>query len=308
MARAGRQLELKGVIASAVTPHRDGSEDPDYSSCLDMLDFLAAGGAKAICLLDGVGEFFNYGFADRQRLVYLAAKRSRVPLMVGVGHTTLAGAVQLAEEAIGAGADGLLLMPPYFFGYEQPEMEAFYREFAAETREAVPLLIANAPRNATGLAVDTVRRLLDTGRFAGVSDASGDAAYFEELAGLKRERDFALVTADDATAARALRSGADAWLSPAACAVPELASGLAEAIARGEERVEAEAAFDELMHWIGRFPAPAGIKRAVELRGQKAGPPLVPLSPATGQAMDEFAEWFREWFKARQAGNGKAGR
>src|SRR5580704_9649004 len=129
MARAARQLELSGVIAAAVTPHREGSEDPDYSACLDMLDFLAAGGAKAICLLDAVGEFFNYGFSHRQRLVYLAAKRSRVPLVAGVSHTTLAGSIQLAEEAISSGADGLLLMPPYFFRYEQAELEKFYREF-----------------------------------------------------------------------------------------------------------------------------------------------------------------------------------
>ncbi len=129
MARAARQLELTGVFAAAVTPHRDGAEDPDYSACLDLLDFLASGGVKAICLLDAVGEFFRItAFPTGSALPSIwGRKRSRVPLVAGVSHATLAGSIQLAEESISSGADGLLLMPPYFFGYEQAELEKFYR-------------------------------------------------------------------------------------------------------------------------------------------------------------------------------------
>src|SRR5438270_712838 len=138
MARAARQLKLAGVFAAAVTPHRAGTHEADYSGSLDMLDFLAAGGVDGICLLGSTGEFLNYAFPERQRLVYLGSKRSRVPLLVGTGHSTLAGALQLAEEAIHAGADGLLLMPPYFFRYAQREIEEFYIQFARETGDAVP--------------------------------------------------------------------------------------------------------------------------------------------------------------------------
>src|SRR5690348_15042433 len=133
MARAPRQLPLSGVFASAITPHRDNSQDPDFSGSLDLLDFLATAGVNAICLFGAAGEFLNYGFSERQRLVYLGVKRSRVPLLAGVSHSTLAGALQLAAEAVTSGADGLLLMPPYFFPYPQPEIEEFYMEFARET-------------------------------------------------------------------------------------------------------------------------------------------------------------------------------
>src|ERR1700689_1465045 len=145
MARAARQLELAGVFACAITPRRPDSQDPDFSGLLDLLDFLAAGGVKGICLFGDTGEFLNYSFAQRQRLVYLAVKRSRVPLIVGVSHSTLAGSIQLAEEAIASGADGLILMPPYFFRYSQRELEEFYIQFARETGDAVPILIHNIP-------------------------------------------------------------------------------------------------------------------------------------------------------------------
>ncbi|MDE3196322.1 MAG: dihydrodipicolinate synthase family protein, partial [Acidobacteriota bacterium] len=113
LGRAAREIRLSGVFAAAVTPNRIGTREADYSGLMDLLDFLAGAGVDGICLLGSTGEFLHYPFGDRQRLVYLGAKRSRVPLLVGVGHSTLRGALELAGEAISAGADGLLLMPPY---------------------------------------------------------------------------------------------------------------------------------------------------------------------------------------------------
>ena len=66
MARAARQLELAGVFASAITPRRADSQDPDFSGLLELLDFLTAGGVKGICLFGATGEFLNYSFAERQ--------------------------------------------------------------------------------------------------------------------------------------------------------------------------------------------------------------------------------------------------
>src|SRR5580692_2936048 len=181
MARAARQLELAGVFASAITPRRTDSQDPDFSGLLELLDFLADGGVKGICLFGATGEFLNYSFSERQRLVYLAGKRSRVPLMVGVSHSTLAGSVQLADEAIASGADALILMPPHFYPYSQREIEEFYLQFARETGDAVPILLHNLPECTSELEIDTVRRLIDTGRFSGIKDSSGDWEYFNQL-------------------------------------------------------------------------------------------------------------------------------
>src|SRR5579863_2518423 len=99
MSRHARQLNLSGVFAAAVTPNRPGTLDIDYSAFLDQLDFLAQAKVDGICLLGSTGEFLNYSFEDRHRAVYLGTKRSRVPLIVGVGHSTLYGAMRLADQA-----------------------------------------------------------------------------------------------------------------------------------------------------------------------------------------------------------------
>ncbi|MES1258791.1 MAG: dihydrodipicolinate synthase family protein [Acidobacteriota bacterium] len=299
LGREARQIKLSGVFAAAVTPNRPGTLEVDYSGLLDLLDFLAAGGVTGICLMGSTGEFVNYAFPDRQRAVYLGAKRSRVPLMVGVGHTSLTGALQLAGEAVAAGAEGLLLMPPYFFPYGQPEIETFYREFAREAGNAVPVMLYNIPQFTSGIAVDTARRLLDTGLFAGMKDSSGDWAYFEQLLELKKERPFVLFAGNDRIAARALAAGADGVLSGCACAVPELMVALQQAVAAGEPaRVEElNGHLTEFIDWIEQFPTPVGIKWAAALRGQKSGEFATPLAPATASRLEEFSTWFRQWHR-----------
>jgi 4-hydroxy-tetrahydrodipicolinate synthase len=295
MGRAPRQLKLTGVFAAAVTPHLPGSLDADYSSLLDLLDFLAEGGVDAICLTGSTGEFLNYSFSDRQRMVYLSAKRTRVPLVVGVAHSTLTGALQLADEAIAAGADGLILMPPYFFPYAQPEVEQFYRDFARETGDAVPLILYNIPQFTTGIAPETARRLLDTGVFAGIKDSSGDWNYFSQLLALKRDRPFALFAGHDRIALRALREGADGVLSGCASAIPELLAALYKD-RNSPQADQHNARLNDFLDWIERFPTPVGIKCALELRGHKSGGFSTPLAPETAHLLNEFAQWFRQWY------------
>ena len=297
MGRGNRILKLSGVYAAAVTPNRAGTLEADHSALLDLMDFLADGGVDGICLMGSTGEFVNYSSDERQRAVHLASKRSRVPVVVGVAHSSLTGALRLAGEAIASGADGLLLMPPYFFPYRQPEIEAFYRAFMAELGPAIPVLLYNIPQFTSPIHIGTAQRLLDTGLFAGIKDSSGDWAYFEQLLALRREREFALFAGNDRIALQALRAGADGVLSGCASAIPELLSRLYRTHAAGNG-VEADSAHERLMEFveqIEQFPVPVGIKRAVQLRGQKSGVPSVPLGPETKLALDSFEPWFREW-------------
>ena len=308
MARAPRNLELAGVFASAITPRRADTQDPDVFGLLDLLDFLAGdarkgSGVQGVCLFGATGEFLNYSFSERQRLVYLAVKRSRVPLIIGVSHSTLAGALLLADEAIASGADALILMPPYFFRYSQPEIGEFYLQFAKETGDAVPILIHNFPQVTSKIEWELMHRLIDTGRFAAIADSSGDWPFFEQLLEMRRTRPFALFASDDRIAARALRAGADGVISGSACAVPELLTALAQAISsKDEKQADAlNARLLEFKEWVEKFPFPVAIKRAVELRDQKSAPPLTPLAPETRQALQQFSTWFTAWLPQMKA-------
>lgn len=296
--KKGREgLKLEGVLAAVVTPNRVGTLEPDFTGLLELLDFVAAGGVNSICLMGSTGEFVNYSNPDRQRALYLAAKRSRVPLVVGVGHTTLRGSIELAEDAIGGGASGLLLMPPYFFPYQQGEVEAYCLAFAKEVGDALPILLYSIPQFTSPLEIDTAKRLLDTGRFAGIKDSSGNWEYFAQLLAFREQRAFALFAGNDRIALKALEAGADGVLSGCASAIPEVLVRLYKTAKAGDTvgAAKAQATLDEFIARIDSFPVPVGIKQALVLRGQKGGELACPLAPETTAKLAEYSTWFQGW-------------
>ena len=288
---------FSGVIAAAVTPHGKRGDEPDIGATLDLIDFLCKAGVQGIALLGSTGEFVNLNFDDRVRLVYLAVKRSRVPVLAGVSHSTLDGALALGREATAAGAAGLLLMPPFFFRYKQPEIREFYMRFGAELSHGAPVYLYNIPVFTSGLSAETAMDLLSTGRFAGIKDSSGDWDYFSALSRFRNQRQCTVLVGNDAVFAPARRAGADGVVSGVACAVPELLLALDRAIAAHDE-VEAarlDGRLHEFLERLDRFPTPVAIKAALGVRGLKTGALPVPLGRDTMAALEEFKAWFKGW-------------
>lgn len=291
---------FSGVIAAAVTPHGKRGDEPDIAATLELIDFLCAAGVQGIALLGSTGEFVNLNFDDRVRLVYLAVKRSRVPVLAGVSHSTLDGALALGREASAAGAAGLLLMPPFFFRYQQPEIREFYLRFAAEMTHGAPVYLYNIPAFTSEIAGETAVHLLSTGRFAGIKDSSGGWDNYQALRRHKQEHPFTLLIGHDSIFARARADGADGIVSGVACAVPELLLALDRAIGQqaAAEVQRLDARLHEFLDRLDRFPTPVAIKAALAARGVKTGALPVPLAAETQLELDGFREWFQAWLKA----------
>ncbi len=288
---------IGGVYVAAVTPHRDKSYEADVGAALDLVDFLAAAGVDGIALLGSTGEFLHLAFDDRIRLVQLAVKRSRIPLLVGVGHSTSDGAVELGRETASAGAAGLLLMPPYFFRYGQEDIREFYLHFVTAIAGAAPVFLYNIPAFTNEIAIDTAAGLLSTGLFAGIKDSSGEYGYFERLRAVSQKTPFTLLIGNDRIYSRARRMGAHGIVSGVACAVPELLVALEDAIGKNQTAKidQLDGRLQEFVDWHDRFPTPVAIQAAVYERGLKTGPRAVPLGLAAQKLLDEFREWFRAW-------------
>jgi len=181
---------------------------------------------QGIALLGSTGEFTSLSCDDRVRPVYLAVKRSSVPVPPGVSHSTLGGAPAPGRE----GAAGLLLMPPYFFRYRQPEIREFYMRFA-EMIYGAPVYLYNIPAFTSGISAETAVQLLSTGRFVGIKDSSGDWDNFQALSRYRREHPFTFLVGHDAIFARARAAGTDGVVSDKASAMPELPPGVVSRLA-----------------------------------------------------------------------------
>lgn len=291
-----------GVWVAAVTPRRANGHEIDIGATIELLDFLADRGVRGVALLGSTGEFLHFDFDNRQRLVKLTAKSGRLPVMVNVSHSTLDGSIRLAEEADGAGAAALLLMPPYFFRYSQEAIRAFYMEFIDQAAVKAPVFLYNIPFFTTPLDAQLACELLATGRFAGIKDSSGDWSYYQQLAAQRDRTPFTLLIGNDVIFTRGRSAGADGVVSGVACGVPELIVGLDHAIAGGDvSRVDRlQKWLEEFIAWIDSFPTPVGVKEAVSIRGFKGGPPAAPLGKEAERKLGEFREWFQSWLPAVQ--------
>ncbi len=286
--------EVQGVIAAAVTPRgREG--DVDFGATFELIDYLGAARVRGIALFTAAGEFPALVPAERSRLLYLAVKRSRVPVLAGVGSATLDLSIALARAARDAGAAALLLPPPHFFRYTQDEIREFYLQFAAQVGPGADILLSHTPSFTTGLEIETAAGLLSTGLFAGIEDASGDLGFFSSLKAAAGA--LPVLVGSDAIFTRARAAGAAGVVSPVACAAPELLVALDRAICAGDHGTTGrlDGMLQEFAGWMDQFPQPVAVKTATALRGVKTGPAPVPLPPAGQKKLDEFREWFQAW-------------
>jgi 4-hydroxy-tetrahydrodipicolinate synthase len=289
--------EVQGVYAAAITP-RGQHGDIDFGASFELIDFLSKGGVSGIALCATVGEFAALTNDERSRLVYLAVKRSRVPVLVGVGSATLDGSVALARAARDAGAAGLLLPPPHFFFYDQDDLREFYLQFAAQLGSGVATFLAQLPGSCTQLETPTMLDLLSTGYFAGLEDGRGADAVLH-MKSQCEGKPWRILAADDASFAAARCAGAHGAISSAACALPELMAALDGAIVSRNhaQAQELDARLREFLAWVNQFPQPAILKVATGLRGLKTGPLAVPLSPEKQKKLEGFRSWFEAWLR-----------
>src|SRR6516225_1520999 len=104
------------VIAAALTP-RGKRGDLDFGAAFEMIDLLCAARLQGVAFFTPTGEYPAFGIDERTRLVYLAAKRSRIAVYAGVGAMALDDSVRLAHEALRAGVEGVMVPPPHFYPY-----------------------------------------------------------------------------------------------------------------------------------------------------------------------------------------------
>jgi len=284
---------LQGVNVAAITP-RGKQGDVDFGATFELIDHLCSAGVNGIALFTPWGEFPAVSVEERARLTYLAAKRSRVPVLVGVGAGSLEQSVALAREAAVAGAAALLVPPPYFFHYQQEEIKEFYLQFARRIGSGPAVFLSNAPSVTSEISVETTLALLETGKFEGIEDASGKPGLLDCFQG--RIGSPAFVAGHDALFSPARAAGMPV-ISAAASAAPELVVSLDRAIAddNGEAISRLDGLLREFVTWMEQFPQPVAIKAAAGLRGWKTGPLLVPLSAGKQKKLEEFREWFQSW-------------
>ena len=230
---------FQGSMVALVTPmHEDGRVDD--ASLKALVDWHVEQGTDAIVAVGTTGESATLDEQEHCRVIRQVVEYAagRLPVIAGTGANATAEAIQLTRCAEAAGADGCLLVTPY---YNKPTQEGLYQHFKAVAEAvAIPQLLYNVPgRTACDMLPETVGRLAQIDNIVGIKEATGDLDRVPLLRELCGEA-FALITGDDATSREFVLRGGVGTISVTANIAPAAMHDMIAAARAGEAERAAE--------------------------------------------------------------------
>jgi len=281
---------MTGYASAVPTPFRGGGIDE--KAFAGFCDWQIGQGIAALVVAGTTGEAPTLSKAELGRLIRVAVETAagRVPVIAGAGSNATAHAIDLATEAETQGADGLLIVTPY---YNRPSQEGLYRHFrAVHNASGLPILLYDVPsRTGCSFDIDTILRLSELPRIVGLKDATGDLS---RVAPLRRRLgdEFRLLAGNDATALDFRALGGDGCISvlsnlvPASCVESDAAFAAGDA---GAARAMA-ARLAPLISALFSDSNPVPVKYALQLMGRMAATVRMPLCEAAPKARTAVTE------------------
>ena len=275
-----RPVNWKGCGTALVTPF-DERGRIDFGALERLVDWQITSGIDFLVPCGTTGESATLSGDERKAVtaaVVLAA-RSRVPVIAGAGGNHTAKAVFWARDAEAAGADGILSVSPM---YNKPTAEGLFRHYSAiADATALPILVYNVPgRTGADLDVETILRLVEIPKVAGLKEASGNFGKIARLMTLLPP-DFAVFSGDDATALGLIALGAKGLISVASNEAPKEMSALVKAALEGrfDEARKLQAKWLPLMEMNFWESSPGPVKCALSIMKKSGETVRLPLAP-----------------------------
>lgn len=272
---------FEGVYTALVTPFRDGAVDE--RALTELVELQIAAGVDGIVPCGSTGEAATLSHAEHQRVVevVVAAARGRVQVIAGTGSNSTAEAIQLTHHAKEAGADGALLISPYYNRPTQDGIVAHYSEIARQT--SFPLIAYNIPgRTGSNVLPSTIARLAEVDQIVGVKESCGDLNQMAHVIASVPES-FAVLSGDDWATLPLLALGGRGVISTTSNVAPGEMVDLVRAFRAGDlDRARAVhyrllPLFDVLFCETNPIP----VKAALAMRGSIQEELRLPLVPIT---------------------------
>jgi 4-hydroxy-tetrahydrodipicolinate synthase len=272
---------FRGSITALVTPMLNGGLDED--AFRSFVDWQIEEGSHGLVPVGTTGESPTLSHDEHKRIVALCIEvaNGRVPVIAGAGSNNTREAIELARFAETAGANGLLVVTPY---YNKPNQEGLYQHFKAiNDAVGIPIFIYNIPpRSVIDMSVDTMARLFELKNIVGVKDATGQIDRIS-LQRAKMGADFIQLSGDDSTALGVMAHGGHGCISVTSNIAPKLLSEFQQACLAGDY-AKALIYQDRLMPLHKALflePNPTGVKYALSVIGKMREDVRLPLVRVT---------------------------
>ena len=268
-----------GTHTVLVTPFTADGAAVDLPALERLVEFQIENGIEGLIPLGSTGEFLSVSREERTAITetVIRAAAGRVPVLIGTGAEDTREAVALAREADGMGADGVLVIPPFYSVPTEDELYVHYKGIADAI--GIPVMVYNNPATAN---VDLTPPIL-----ARLSTIAGCCYVKESTLEVTRVRDI-LAACDGRMAVFAgvlgyesAWLGAVGWVAVCSNVVPRLSADMFRAAAAGdrETALPLYRRLAPLLPWVGGPRYVSGTKAALRLIGRDMGPPRPPRLP-----------------------------
>lgn len=257
-----------------------------------LADHLVSHGSDGLVVCGTTGESPTLSWEEQHALfsVVKQAVGARAVVLAGSGSNCTAEAVEATREAAALGADGALVVVPYYNKPPQEGLEAHFRA-VAQAAPDLPLMLYNIPgRTGCHLAPETVHRLLDCANVVSFKAASGTTEEVHQLRSFCGDR-LAIYSGDDTLTLPMLSVGAVGVVSVASHLVGESIQAMVQAFLSGQNR-EALTLHEQLLPLFRALfctTNPIPVKAALELCGWAVGAPRLPLVPADSHVRERLS-------------------
>jgi len=281
---------FKGSNVALITPFKNNKLDEE--AYIKLIHFHLENGTNGLVPAGTTGESPTLNHDEHQQVIDLCIRESngKIPVIAGTGSNSTEEAISLTKHAENAGADGALIVTPY---YNKPTQEGLYQHYKAiNDNVGIPIIIYNIPsRCVIDMSVDTMARLFELKNIAGVKDATGDLKRLDDTI-KKLGNEFIQLTGEDGLALKFNKRGGVGIISVTANIAPKLCSDMQRlSKSKSDNEIKEAEMIDQILQpvhkslFIESNPAPA--KYAAKLLGLCDDEIRLPLVKIKKETEDE---------------------
>jgi len=282
------ESRFRGVFPYLVSPIRPSGE-VDAEVLARLCDDLIAAGVHGLTPLGSTGEFAYLSWTQRRRVVevVVAAARGRVPVVAGVGSTTVADATFQAREFERLGCSGILAILEAYFPIPDDGVYAYFKAIADAV--ALPVVLYTNPNfQRSDLTLPVIERLSRIDNIGYIKDASSNTGRLLSIINRVEGR-MEVFAASAHIPACVMMIGGVGWMAGPACVAPRQSVELYDLCRRGDwaQAMERQRPLWRLNQAFAKYNLAACIKGGLRLQGYAVGDPLPPQAPLSPDGVEE---------------------
>ena len=284
---------FEGVLPAIITPFkRNSTMDLDLEGLRSNIAFLLEQGVHGIVPCGSTGESATLSFEEHEQVIEVTIDEvdGKVPVLAGTGSNNTAEAIRFTEAAKDLGADGVLVISPY---YNKPNRSGLVKHYTRIADIDIPLVMYNVPgRTGQNLQPDLVIELARHPNIVAIKEASGDISQVSRIIEGTLDEDFMVISGDDGLTLPILCLGGSGVISVAANIEPALMVKMFDHFCEGEleEALDLHYALSPLFRGLFIDTNPIPVKKAVALSGMAGGPVRPPLDDLDAEKTAKLQE------------------